>query len=64
MTQTRRRANKYHRRATKKNKLLKFRRNRRRRSQKGGFISHSAVMNPLYGALWYSPVSISDFISK
>lgn len=32
------------------------------KKQRGGFIKHSAVANPLYGALWYNPVSLSQVL--
>jgi hypothetical protein len=56
-----------------KNSLAKkYRRSYRKRinlrshskKQKGGFIRHPAIANPLYGALWYSPISYSDLLPK
>ena len=46
----------------KKNKTLRKKGKYFSKKQRGGFIKHPAVTNPLYGALWYSPTSLSQLL--
>jgi len=49
-------------RSTKKYRSYKKSRRNRVKKQRGGLVTHTAVTNPLYGALWYSPISYQDLL--